>query len=110
MQHWDWDALRDQRNGLDRPYLEFCRVPALSMGLYVLDEGQEDPQQPHREDEVYHVLAGAAIFEGGEASQPVQPGSVIYVPAGEPHRFTAIKGRLELLVTFSPAESEGLTP
>lgn len=41
-----------------RSYLEFLRVPNLSMGLYRLKAGEEDSQQPHKQDEVYYVLEG----------------------------------------------------
>ena len=42
----------------DKLYLEFLRVPALSMGLYALPAGSTDPQEPHQEDEVYYVVSG----------------------------------------------------
>jgi quercetin dioxygenase-like cupin family protein len=35
---------------------------------------------------------------------PVGPGSVIYVPAGEPHHFTGVASDLAVLVLFAPAE------
>jgi len=35
---------------------------------------------------------------------PVGPGSVIYVPAGEPHHFTGVTSDLAVLVLFAPAE------
>lgn len=35
---------------------------------------------------------------------PVGPGSVLYVPAGAPHRFTAITSDLSAIVLFAPAE------
>ena len=41
-----------------RPYNEFLRVPALSVGLYRLTAGSQDRQQPHGEDEVYYALSG----------------------------------------------------
>src|SRR3954447_18854212 len=71
----------------ERAYREFLRVPALSMGLYVLPAAGEDPQQPHAQDEVYYVLAGRAAVRIGEEEQPVEPGTLVYVPANVPHRF-----------------------
>lgn len=44
-------------------YLEFLRSEALSAGLYVLEPGAEDPQQPHHEDEVYVLMAGHATLK-----------------------------------------------
>jgi mannose-6-phosphate isomerase-like protein (cupin superfamily) len=95
-------AWREQTGEL---YHEFLRRPSMSLGLYVLDAGAEDPQSPHDEDEVYYVVAGrAAITVAGE-SRDVAAGSVVFVSAGAEHRFHDITERLELLVVFAPAES-----
>ncbi len=87
-------------------YHEWLRIPAMSSGLYVLAAGEDDPQHPHREDEVYVVLSGAARFTGGEETAEVGPGSVIFVPAREKHRFHDITEELEVLVVFAPGETE----
>jgi mannose-6-phosphate isomerase-like protein (cupin superfamily) len=92
-----------QRAG--RAYLEFLRVPALSMGLYALPAGGTDPQKPHQEDEVYYVLAGRGRFRAGTEDLAVEAGSVLFVPAGQPHHFHDIAEDLRLLVFFAPAES-----
>ena len=85
---------------------EFLRVPALSAGLYVLTAGSEDPQQPHKEDEVYYVIAGRSRFtcEGDEIA--VEPGTTIYVATGDKHQFHDITEDLSILVFFAPAEIE----
>ena len=88
----------------NRAYLEFARLPSLSMGLYVLPAGGVDPQQPHTEDEVYYVISGRAQVRVGDEDQPVTPGSIILVPARVPHRFHTIIEELTLLVFFAPAE------
>jgi mannose-6-phosphate isomerase-like protein (cupin superfamily) len=87
------------------PYLEFIRVPDLSVGLYVLPAGGVDRQQPHAEDEVYHVLAGQARITVGDETREVRPGATLYVAARVPHRFHDIATDLRLLVFFAPAES-----
>jgi mannose-6-phosphate isomerase-like protein (cupin superfamily) len=61
-------------------------------------------QTPHTEDEIYVVTAGRATIESGGERAEVGPGSVVYVPAGEIHRFTDITEDLALLVVFAPAE------
>jgi mannose-6-phosphate isomerase-like protein (cupin superfamily) len=86
-------------------YQEFLRVPDLSAGLYVLDAGATDPQQPHREDELYYVVSGSATITVGDEERAVAPGSLVFVGAGVAHRFHDITERLELLVVFGPAES-----
>jgi mannose-6-phosphate isomerase-like protein (cupin superfamily) len=86
-------------------YHEFLHVPALSAGLYVLQAGAQDPQSPHSQDEIYHVLAGRATITVAGDDRPVVPGDTVYVAAGVEHRFHSIAERLELLVLFAPAES-----
>jgi len=88
-----------------RLYEEFLRVGSMSAGLYVLEAGATDPQTPHAQDEIYHVISGRAQIEVDGASRAVQPGSVVFVAKGVDHRFHSIKQRLELLVVFAPAES-----
>jgi quercetin dioxygenase-like cupin family protein len=95
-------AARRARTG--DPYLEFLRVPDLSLGLYELAAGAEDRQQPHAEDEAYVVLAGRSRFTAGGASRAVAPGDTIFVAAGVPHRFHDIEETLQLIVAFGPAE------
>lgn len=99
----DLTAAHREAGGL---YHEFLRVPALSAGLYVLDAGAVDPQSPHTEDEIYHVLAGRARITVAGEDRPVEPGDTVYVAAGVVHRFHSIAERLELLVLFAPAEVE----
>lgn len=86
------------------PYLEFIRVPSLSVGLYVLSAGATDTQTPHTEDEVYHVVGGRACIRVGEEDRAVGAGTVVFVGAGVEHRFHSIEEDLTVLVFFAPAE------
>jgi mannose-6-phosphate isomerase-like protein (cupin superfamily) len=74
----------------------------LSLGTYSIPAGGVDDQQPHTEDEVYVVQAGRASLVTASGTVPVGPGSVIFVPAGETHRFTDITEDLALVVVFAP--------
>lgn len=47
----------------------------------------KDPQQPHTRVEVYFVLSGHGIFVCDGQRREFEPGEVLYVPAGVPHRF-----------------------
>jgi mannose-6-phosphate isomerase-like protein (cupin superfamily) len=85
-------------------WVEHLRVPDLSVGTYCLPAGGADEQSPHTEDEIYIVTAGRAKLVSGAEEAEVRPGSVIYVPAGEVHRFTDIAENLVVLVVFAPAE------
>jgi mannose-6-phosphate isomerase-like protein (cupin superfamily) len=93
------------RRASGKRYQEFLRVPDLSAGLYVLEAGATDPQQPHREDELYYVVSGQARITVGDEQRPVAPGSAVFVAAGVAHRFHDITERLEVLVVFGPAET-----
>jgi mannose-6-phosphate isomerase-like protein (cupin superfamily) len=104
MDAFELTALEGRRAATGRPYLELVRVPALSVGLYTLEAGAVDSQQPHAEDEVYVVMTGRARITVGDETRDVGPGAVVYVAATVPHRFHDIAERLEILVVFAPAE------
>ena len=86
-------------------YLEFLRRDSMSCGLYVLEPGADDPQDPHQEDEVYVILEGRAQLMVAGQDHPVGPGSVLFVARTVPHHFHHITERLSVLVFFAPAES-----
>ncbi len=88
----------------DKLYHEFVRTHDLSVGLYVLPAGGTDPQGPHTEDEVYHVVAGRARIRVGDEDRVVGAGSIVFVGADVPHRFHDIEEELVVLVVFGPAE------
>ena len=86
-------------------YVEFLRVPAMSMGLFSASPGYHDTQEPHAEDEVYVISSGTAVLEIAGERTPVGPGSVAFVPARVPHRFLDISTELRVFVVFAPAET-----
>ncbi|MGW0751897.1 cupin domain-containing protein [Streptomyces sp. NPDC002587] len=98
------DELEAERVANDGAYLQFVHERNMSVGLYALDAGQSDPQQPHRQDEVYFVVSGRASITVGEETTTVARGSVVYVPAGVPHKFHHISEDLRIMVVFSPPE------
>jgi hypothetical protein len=69
MDAFEVTQLLDRRRSSGESYLEFLRVPAMSLGLYVLPAGAIDPQSPHTEDEVYEELAVLVVFAPAEDSQ-----------------------------------------
>jgi quercetin dioxygenase-like cupin family protein len=85
-------------------WIEQLRVPDLSVGTYSIPAGSVDDQEPHTEDEIYVVTTGRAMFEAAGERVAVGPGSVIFVPANEVHRFTDITEDLATVVIFGPAE------
>jgi len=104
MQAFELTQLISQQKSNGRLYLEFLRVPDLSMGLYVLPAGGMDPQSPHTEDEVYYVVSGKAKIKVGDEERDVEAGSIVYVEKSAVHRFHSIEEELKLLVFFAPAE------
>jgi mannose-6-phosphate isomerase-like protein (cupin superfamily) len=98
------ERLADEARRSADGYLEFLRVPAMSVGVYVLAAGAEDRQNPHREDEIYFVVKGRSRFRRGDEEVAVKSGDTLFVPAREPHRFHSIETELVLLVVFAPAE------
>lgn len=98
------EELEAERAVNDGAYLTFLRERNMSVGLYALDKGAADTQQPHQQDEVYFVVSGRASVTVGEETEAVARGSVVYVPAGVPHKFHHISEDLRVMVVFSPPE------
>ena len=104
MQAYELSQLISQRAVTNKLYLEFLKVPDLSMGLYVLPAGGVDPQSPHTEDEVYYVVSGRAQIKVADENRAVQAGSIVYVAKNVEHRFHSIEEELMVIVFFAPAE------
>lgn len=90
-------------DGAPNHYVEQLSVPDLSVGTYSIPGGGVDDQTPHTEDEIYVVTAGRARLVTDSGTAAVGPGDVVFVPAGEHHRFVEITENLSLLVVFAPA-------
>jgi mannose-6-phosphate isomerase-like protein (cupin superfamily) len=90
--------------GEPRHWAENLRTAELSVGTYSVPLDGADLQQPHTEDEIYLVISGRAELQTPTDKVAVGPSSVIYVPAGEPHRFVNLTEPLTVLVIFAPPE------
>ena len=104
MQAFELAHLISQQKDSHKLYLEFLKVPDLSMGLYVLPAGSTDPQSPHTEDEIYYVVSGRAKILVADENRDMQAGSIVYVAKNVAHRFHSIEEDLTLLVFFAPPE------
>ena len=104
MQAFELTDLVSQQKDSNKLYLEFLKVPDLSMGLYVLPAGGTDPQSLHTEDEVYYVVSGQAKIKVADEDRDVQAGSIVYVAKNVEHRFHSIEEELNVIVFFAPAE------
>ena len=76
----------------------------LSVGTYSIPAGGQDDQTPHTEDEIYVVQSGRATLITTSGIVDVGPGTVVFVPAGERHKFTDVTEDLAAIVLFAPAE------
>ena len=88
-------------------YLEFLTASTMSVGVYVLVAGSDDPQRPHTEDEIYYVLDGRGRIRVQDTDFEVRRGSVIFVAEGQRHKFHSIAEDLRLLVVFAPPRGSG---
>lgn len=104
MQAFELGQLISRRETTNKLYLEFLKVPDLSVGLYVLPAGGTDPQSPHTEDEVYYVVSGKAQIMVADENREVRSGSIVYVEKHVAHHFHSIEEELTVLVFFAPAE------
>ncbi len=102
MDAWEVNDLIAQRAELGERYLDFFESAELSLGMYRLGAGEIDPQQPHTEDEIYYIVRGRGQISVSGEDCPVHPGSVVFVAAGDVHRFHSIEEDLEMLVVFAP--------
>ena len=96
-------AWRRPPAGAANDWVEHLTVPDLSVGTYCIPADGLDDQTPHTEDEIYVVTSGRGTIVTPASSAEIGPGSVIFVPAGEEHRFTEVTEDLTLLVVFGPA-------
>jgi mannose-6-phosphate isomerase-like protein (cupin superfamily) len=78
-------------------------VPIFSHGSLVVElytPVGHDPQHPHTRDEVYFVVRGSGQFFDGQRQHPVESGSFLFVPAGQPHRFEDFSADFTVWVAF----------
>lgn len=104
MKSYELNQLISQNTDSKKLYLEFLKVPDLSMGVYILPAGGIDPQSPHTEDEVYYIVSGKAQIQVADENRAVQSGSIVYVEKNVEHRFHSIEEELTVIVFFAPAE------
>ena len=79
-------------------YVELFRHGTLSVELYA--PRGHDSQTPHTRDEVYVVARGSGEFVNGDRRHPFEPGDLLFVPAGVPHRFERFSDDLAVWVMF----------
>lgn len=92
-------ALQDARQRIPVPgFLEVFRRGSLSVELYC--PRHHDPQTPHTQDELYVVISGSGQFFCTGERRAFGPGDLLFVAAGQEHRFEAFSDDLALWVIF----------
>ena len=80
--------LLEAQNALSSHHSQFIKLfehGSLEIELYKPDV--VDYQQPHTRDEIYVIIEGSGDFILEEERFPFNKGDVIFVPAGDDHRF-----------------------
>lgn len=79
-------------------FADVLRHGTMSVELY--QPTGHDPQQPHRQDELYVVVSGRGTFFKAGERRPFGPGDVIFVEAGLEHRFEDFSDDFRTWVIF----------
>ncbi|MEO2013871.1 MAG: cupin domain-containing protein [Fuerstiella sp.] len=95
--------LQRRQMGSGSAWLEFLKLPTLSMGVYHVPAGTDDREShdPHDRDEVYVGISGAGRLTTGGEDTDIEPGVIVYVKAGVEHYFHDVTQDLALLVYFA---------
>mgnify|MGYP001792105562 CR=1 FL=1 len=64
-----------------------------------------DPQRPHTRDELYVIASGTGWLHAGEQRQALNPGTLLFVPAGVKHHFADFSADFSAWVMFFGPEA-----
>jgi len=59
-----------------------------------------DTQSPHEKDELYFIIRGNAYFFHNGETTAVKEGDLLFVPAGDEHRFERFSDDFSVWVSF----------
>lgn len=79
----DYSLKQLQQGG--KEFIELFNHGSLSVEIY--SPNKVDKQTPHTRDEVYVIVSGSGEFQLADERTDFSPGDVLFVPAGEEHRF-----------------------
>ena len=101
------DAFRAVPTADGERFAELFRHGTLAVEIYAPRE--TDPQKPHTRDEVYVIARGTGDFVYQGQRVTFQPGDLLFVAAGAPHRFENFTDDFYTWVVFYGPEG-GETP
>ncbi len=84
----------------------FLQRGSMDVGVLRLKPGEEDPQAPHVNDEVYYIIKGDGFIRIEDKDIPVKDGSVIFVPARARHKFHGNTKELVALYIFAGRDED----
>lgn len=87
------------------------RIESYSVAQAVVPSGSSTLRHVHkRAEETYYILEGEALVEVAGESERVGPGDAVLIPAGAPHRLTAVGPRQVIMLCICcPAYAHGDT-
>ncbi|MCS7140597.1 MAG: cupin domain-containing protein [Candidatus Nitrosocaldus sp.] len=84
----------------------FLHRGSMDVGVLRLMPGEDDPQAPHVNDEVYYIIRGDGFIRIDGKDVPIQEGSVIFVPARARHKFHGNTRELIALYVFAGSDED----
>ena len=83
--------------------VDLVRGSALFLGLNTFEPGQRQAPHVHRgADKFYLLLSGKARMIVGDETRLVEPGTLVWAPADEPHGVVEALERTVMLVGIAP--------
>ncbi len=71
-----------------------------SMEVEIYAPQKIDRQTPHTRDELYIIASGSGFFVHENDRHPIETGEVLFVPAGDTHRFEDFSDDFATWVVF----------
>lgn len=71
----------------------------LCQGIFYLSAGHHEPVHHHEVVETMYILEGEGEAILGDQTVPLNAGDTLFIPAGQPHGFTATSD-MQMLFTF----------
>ena len=83
---------------VDEKFIQLFHHGSLEIEIYCPEE--IDEQLPHSRDEVYIIISGKGLFNHEGNQSEFGPGDLIFVPAGDKHRFENFTNDFSTWVMF----------
>ncbi|MEO9365278.1 MULTISPECIES: cupin domain-containing protein [Candidatus Nitrosocaldus] len=84
----------------------FLQSRSMDAGVLRLKPGEDDPQSPHVNDEIYYIIKGDGFITIEGKDIPIKEGSVIFVPAKAKHKFHGNTKELIALYIFAGRDED----